>query len=112
MQFRQVHRYCVPFPQYLQVFHGIRILRRNRDLSRNIPETIRTQGLQDPDQDKTVEIPPEFTFIEACYARHHSNIMFKELLSEGFRQISFGIVKQRGRIILQGSFAPSLVSIK
>jgi hypothetical protein len=72
-------------------------------------ETIGSEGLHDADVDVGVVVTEEGFAIDRDEIRERAKIIIDELLSEFRRKIGFGIVEERGDVVLKGAFAAALI---
>src|SRR5580704_7336926 len=72
-------------------------------------ETVGAEGLHDADEDVGVVVAEEGFAIDRDEIRERAKIIIDELLPEFRGKIGFGIVEERGDVVLKGTFAAALV---
>ena len=72
-------------------------------------ETVSAEGLQDADIDVGVVIADESFAIDGDKFFRGAEIIVEELLAEIGREIGFGVVEERGDVVLECAFAAALV---
>ena len=64
---------------------------------------IGSHGLHDSNEDIAPEVVKEFVFADGTFLREAVEVVDQKFLTDGFGNIAFGTIEQRGNIILSGS---------
>lgn len=72
-------------------------------------ETVSAEGLHDADVDVSVVMADESFAVDGNKFFERAKIVVEKLLTEIGREIGFGVVEERGDIVLEGAFAAALV---
>jgi hypothetical protein len=72
-------------------------------------EAVSAEGLHNADVDISVVMADEGFAIDGDKFFERAKIIVEELLAEVGREIGFGVVEERGDVVLQGAFAAALV---
>src|SRR5882762_5977417 len=72
-------------------------------------KAVSAQRLQDADVNVGVVVAQEDVAVQLDKAGKAVEIVIEKLLTELGRQVGFGIVQERGDVVLQGAFAPALI---
>ena len=72
-------------------------------------ETVGAESLQDADVDVSVVKAEEGIAVDVNKFFQGTEIIVEELLAEIGREVGFGVVEERGDVVLEGAFATALV---